>query len=355
MRSGILTMTCAAAILAAAGASAQDKISLTVAAGQATRAMKPLALVGEFFIPEVNKRIKEAGLKVEIEWKEAYAGSLLKPTRVLEGVKDGIAEVGFEPTIFHPDKLPLENITFVVPFVTADVLLVSKAMNKMHATFPEYAEQYAKFNTVRLGGNSYDSYELISTFPVKKVEDVKGRKIATAGAALAWIRGTGAVPVQSNMMEYYNGTKTGVYDAFIIFPSAHPGMKYPEVAPFTVKVGFGAQYAAAIIINKGVFDKFAAPLQKIFREAGEKWGAESDKAMQNAGQTGLAAVAGFKGQVLELPREEQVKWAKMMPNIAKEWADKLDKQGLPGTKVLRAYMDEVRRLGAKPARDWDKE
>jgi TRAP-type C4-dicarboxylate transport system substrate-binding protein len=355
MRRRLIAISGAAAMLAAAGASAQDKINLTIAAGQAPRALKPLQLITDVFIPEVNKRVKEAGLKVEIQWKEAYAGSLLKPTRVLEGVRDGIAEVGFEPTIFHPDKLPLENITFAAPFVTGDVSMVSKAMNKLHATFPEYAEQYAKFNTVRLGGNSYDSYELISTFPVKKVDDIKGKKIGTAGAALSWIRGTGAVPVQSNMMEYYNSTKTGVFEAFIIFPSAHPGMKYPEVAPYTVKVGFGAHYAAAIIVNKGLYDKFPPALQKALRDAGEKWGDESDKAMQNAGQAGLAAVAGFKGQVLDFPREEQVRWAKSMPNIAKEWADKLDKQGLPGTKVLTAYMDEMRRLGAKPARDWDKE
>jgi TRAP-type C4-dicarboxylate transport system substrate-binding protein len=354
MLSRIALLAGAAALLASAAA-AQDKINLTIAAGQAPRALKPLQLITDVFIPEVNKAIKQAGLKTEITWKEAYAGSLLKPTRVLEGVKDGIAEVGFEPTIFHPDKLPLENITFVAPFVTHDVSMVSKAMNKMHATFPEYTAQYAKFNTVRLGGNSYDSYELISTFPVKKVDDVKGKKIGTAGAALAWIRGTGAVPVQSNMMEYYNSTKTGVFEAFIIFPSAHPGMKYPEVAPYTVKVGFGAQYAAAIIINKGLYDKFPSALQKVFRDAGQKWGEESDKAMQNAGQAGLAAVSTFKGQVLEFPRDEQVKWAKMMPNIAKEWAQKLDGQGLPGTKVLVAYMDELRRLGAKPARDWDKE
>ena len=339
MRNGFL-LTCAAAVMMAAGASAQEKISLTIAAGQAPRALKPLQLVTDVFIPEINKAIKEAGLKVEISWKEAYAGSLLKPTRVLEGVKDGIAEVGFEPTIFHPDKLPLENITFMAPFVTNDVSMVSKAMNKMHATFPEYTAQYAKFGTVRLGGNSYDSYELISTFPVRKVEDIKGKKIGTAGAALSWIRGTGAVPVQSNMMEYYNSTKTGVFEGFIIFTSAHPGMKYPEVAPYTVKVGFGAHYAAAMIINQGVFNKFPPALQKIFRDAG---------------QTGLEAVGGFKGQVLEFPREEQVKWAKMMPNIGKEWAQKLDGQGLPGTKALAAYMDEMRRLGAKPARDWDKE
>jgi hypothetical protein len=65
-------------------------------------------------------------------------------------------------------------------------------------------------------------------------------------------------------------------------------------------------------------------------------------------------VSTFKGQVLEFPRDEQTKWARMMPNIAKEWAEKLDKQGLPGSKVLSAYMDEMRRLGAKPAREWDK-
>ena len=352
---GRIGLLAGAVALLAPAASAQEKITLTIAAGQAPRALKPLQLVTDVFIPEVNKGIKEAGLKVEIVWKEAYAGSLLKPTRVLEGVRDGIAEVGFEPTIFHPDKLPLENITFVVPFVTNDVSMVSKAMNKMHATFPEYTAQYEKFNTVRLGGNSYDSYEVVSTFPVRKVEDVKGKKIGTAGAALAWIRGTGAVPVQSNMMEYYNSTKTGVFEAFIIFPSAHPGMKYPEVAPYTVKVGFGAQYAAAMIVNKALFDKWPAALQKVFRDAGAKWGEEADKAMQNAGEAGLQSVAGFKGQVTEFPREEQIKWAKMMPNIAKEWAQKLDGQGLPGTKVLAAYMDEMRRLGAKPARDWDKE
>jgi hypothetical protein len=45
----------------------------------------------------------------------------------------------------------------------------------------------------------------------------------------------------------------------------------------------------------------------------------------------------------------------MMPNIAKEWAQNLDKQKLPGTRALAAYMEDMRKNGAKPARDWDKE
>lgn len=341
--------------LVASTASAQQQIDLTVAAGQPLRAMKPLAMVSEFFIPEVERRIKAAGLNIKINWKEAYAGSLLKPTFVLKGVEDGIADIGFEATIFHPDKLPLEQISFIAPFATSDVVLVGKSINKLHAALPEYRAQYDKFGVVRLAGSSFDSYELFSTFPVQKFDDVKGKKIATAGAALQWLRGTGATPVQSNMMLYYNNAKTGVIDGFIVFPSSIPGMKYPEAAPFVTKVGFGAQYAAALIINKGVYAKLPPELQKILREAGEAWTAGADKAQLDLGNQAFDSVPQFaNAKNFTLTRAEQEKWAAAMPNIAQEWADRTDKAGLPGTKALATYMDELRKAGAKPVRDWDK-
>jgi hypothetical protein len=54
----MLTVCAIGAALAASSASAQQEINLTVAAGQPLRAMKPLAMVSEFYIPEVEKRIK---------------------------------------------------------------------------------------------------------------------------------------------------------------------------------------------------------------------------------------------------------------------------------------------------------
>ena len=336
---------------------AQQEIQLTVAAGQPTRAMRPLAMVSDFFIPEVNKRMTAAGLdkKYKIVWKEAYAGSLLKPTMVLEGTRDGITDIGFEPTIFHPDKLPLEQITFATPFVTSDVELVGRTMDKMHAMFPEYRAMYDKFNVIRLGGSSYDSYELFTTFPVAKFDDIKGKKIATAGAALQWVRGTGATPVQSNMTEYYNSSKTGVIDGFIIFPSSIAGMKYPEAAPYLTKVGFGAQYAAALIINKNVYNKLPPEVRKVLHDAGSAWTTAADKVQLDLGNKGYESVPTFPGaKNYALPRDEQVKWANAMPNVAKEWAERTDKAGFPGTKILNAYMDEMRKAGAKPVRDWDK-
>lgn len=356
LRIATLAASAVAVVFAASDAPAQQReINITVAAGQPVRAMRPLQLVNEFFVPEVDRRIKAANLNIKINWKEAYAGSLLKPTFVLKGVQDGIADIGFEPTIFHPDRLPLEQISFMTPFVTSDVVMVGKAIDRMHETIPEFRAQYDKFGVIRLAGSSFDSYELFSTFPVQKFDDIKGKKISTAGAALQWMRGTPATPVSSNMTLYYNSAKTGVIDGFIIFPSAIPGMKYPEAAPFVTKVGFGAQYAAALIINKDFHAKLPPELQKILKEVGQAWTADADRLQLELGDKGFDSVPSFpNGKTFVLPREEQVKWANAMPNIAKEWADRADKDGLPGNKVLSAYMDELRKQGAKPVRDWDK-
>ena len=89
--------------LASAAAAETKKITLTVAAGQATRAMKPLAMVGEYFIPEVNKRVKAANLPIEIEWKEAYAGSLLQPLQML------IALTGENFEALHESRVMIEG------------------------------------------------------------------------------------------------------------------------------------------------------------------------------------------------------------------------------------------------------
>lgn len=354
MRKLAMRIVCAfSAALTASTAYAQQEVNLTIAAGQALRALPPLALLAEWWVPEVTKRAQAANIK--INWKEAYAGSLLKPTMVLEGTRDGITDVGFEPTIFHPDKLPLEQVSFVTPFTTSNVVQVGKAMEHLHRTIPEYTAQYDKYNVVRLAGSSYDSYELFTTTPVKTFDDLKGKKIATAGAALQWLRGTPAAPVQSNMMLYYNSAKTGVIDGFIIFPSAVKGMKYPEAAPNLTIVGFGAQYAAALLVNKNSWAKLPPALQKIMRETAEEWSAKADAMMQSLGDEGIQATPSFpNGQVFRFDRAEQTKWASAMPNIAKEWAERLDKQGLPGSKALAAYMTEVRKAGVSPVRDWDK-
>jgi TRAP-type transport system periplasmic protein len=55
--------------------------------------------------------------------------------------------------------------------------------------------------------------------------------------------------------------------------------------------------------------------------------------------------------VSELPQAEREKWAKALPDVAGDWAKR---NGDAGRQVLKIFMEEARKRGAKPLRDWDK-
>jgi hypothetical protein len=44
-----------------------------------------------------------------------------------------------------------------------------------------------------------------------------------------------------------------------------------------------------------------------------------------------------------------------LPPIAKQWAQSIDKKGLPGTEVLKAYMDIMRKNNQPIIRHWDRD
>jgi hypothetical protein len=52
---------------------------------------------------------------------------------------------------------------------------------------------------------------------------------------------------------------------------------------------------------------------------------------------------------------ERQKWVQAVPNIAGEWANRIEEQGLPAKQVLTTYMEGIRKRGGTPLRDWDKE
>ena len=135
-------------------------------------------------------------------------------------------------------------------------------------------------------------------------------------------------------------------------------MKFPEAAPYVTKVGFGAQYAAALIINKSVHDGLPPELQTILQ--GGRAGVDRRQPTRAQQDIYIAAYGSvpekFAGaQTFDLPPPGAGRLGGAMPNIAKEWAERIDAQGLPGSKVLAAYMEEMRASGAKPVRNWDQD
>ena len=96
---------------------AQQTINLTAVDGYPPRALQVKTFIN-YFIPEVDKRLAKSG-KYKIRWNKAFAGQIVKVKHVMTGMQKGLGDIGVVTSVFHQDKVPLQAIAYVAPFVTA--------------------------------------------------------------------------------------------------------------------------------------------------------------------------------------------------------------------------------------------
>ena len=303
---------------------------------------------------KINERLKAAGKGDQIKWTHAYAQQLAKFHELFEAVEDGIAGAGLILKNFEPSNLPMESYGVYAPFVATTRVQRTEIDNKLRTLIPELNDAYTKHNQVFIQSGVNDSMQMMTKFPIKKVEDLKGRKIGTSGSYGQWIRGTGATSVTSSMNQSYTNIKNGVYEGYPIGFILGFIYKTYSVAPFVTLVDFGPTTSSAITFNSSVWKSLPAYVQQIIREESKKWPAYQNK-IDNKKRAKFVGIMKKKGaKVSTLAAAEKAKWAAAMPNIAKEWAGRLEKKGLPGNKILTTYMNELRARNIGISRQWDK-
>ena len=333
-------------------ASAQETINMTAIDGYPDRSMWVKEFSG-FFIPRVNEELAKSGA-YKINWQEAYGGQIVKPRGVLEGIKLGLGDIGIVTTIFHNSALPSQGISAVTPFIAADARVVAKAVDEIAKEFPQMNAELAAENQIYLAtGVVLDTYQMFSKTPINSLADLQGQKVAGAGYNLRYLEGIeGAAGVRGGLPNFYNMIQTGVVDAAMLWPEAAKTFKIAEVAPYMLKADLGAVNSKTVTVNAdywaGLPDEVKDVLQAVAVEYRDH---VASIAMDRAGASLEAYVAGG-GTVVEMTADERKAWADSMPNIAADWAKKLDGAGAPGSDMLVAYMDKLKAAGFVPLRDW---
>ena len=345
----------AATVMAAGLTPATAKVYKLTAGSSHPPIVPWVATIKTFVVPESAKRVAAMGKGDSIQWTEAYAGALYNFKNTLEGIENGLADIGWVGTLWEPAKMPLMNVTFYAPFATGDVKALTEVGEELHAKVPALNAAWDKYNQVYLGVQVADTYNVVSKFPLKSMADLKGKKLYTPGAVANWLKGTGAVGINGGLPVYYNGIKTGVADGGIVITTGMLPFKLHEVGKYVTVVDMGGPISGALTINKDTWNSLPAYMQDIFTKLGKEYAkVQSGIVAQNA-EKFLGMMAGQGAVVSTLPAAERRKWAQSMPNVAGEWVKANEAKGVPAGETLRAFMEGVRARGGKPARDWDKE
>ena len=124
--------------------SAQKTINLTAIDGYPTKSLWVKEFIN-FYIPEINKRLAAKG-NYKIRWNQAWGGQIVKPKHVLEGLQKRLGDIGVVTTVFHHDKVPLQAIAYVTPFVTIDPGLVARTVDEIADKFPAMKQAWKSLN-----------------------------------------------------------------------------------------------------------------------------------------------------------------------------------------------------------------
>ncbi len=328
--------------LVATGAIAES-ITLRIGSGHPPGVVYA-GLMQNYFQPELKKRVEER-TDHTIDFVEGYSGSIVKVTEVLEGVQDGIIDIGGFCFCFEPSNLPLHAFQVMMPFGTMDPETSLKIANEVYAEVPYLTDVFPeKFNQILLSQIADGGYNLGTSFPWETLADLKGQKIAGAGLNLNWLEDAGVSPVQSSLATAYTEMKTHVYEGWIMFPSAWINLKLFEPGPYYTLIGFGSMTWHGLTINQDTWDSLPEDVKPILLEVAADFEL----------QTGSVNASEYDRQVKEL--SEMITVTEISPEVRKEWAQslagwpqematELDAQGLPASQVLNLVLDRAEANG----------
>ena len=330
----------------------EKRLLLTMAAAHATT-IPWVSELHDFVVPEFTRYLESSRPDAKIDWIEAYGGALYRWQDTLEGVQIGLTDIGWVGTLWENSKLPLQNITYSLPFISDDLGNLLAVINELHDRIPALSETWAQYNQVFLGASGVDTYHLLTNFPVNSLADLAGKKILAPGTSSVWLKGTGAVAVDGALSTYYTQLKTGVADGTVtILTGAYPYRLY-EVAPYITLVSIGAQFTGAVSANLDFWRSLTPAEQQQLKQLGKRYSERTSRIALERYDKALDAMRAAGATVSTLPAADRKQWIESLGPLAQQWVRRYEKKNLPAKNVLLGLMQGLRERGVKPMQNWD--
>ncbi len=333
----------ATSLLTVGGIARADTFTLRIASGHPPGVVYA-GLMKDYFEPELSARV-EARTEHTINFIEGYSGSIVKVAETLEGVQNGIIDIGGFCYCFEPSNLPLHAFQVMLPFGTMDPTVSLNIARDVYEAVPYLTNVFEEqFNQKLLARIADAGYNLGTSFDWDTVEDLQGIKISGAGLNLNWLRYAGVVPVQGSLPEAYTGIRTHVYEGWIMFPSAWVQLNLYEVGPYYTMIGFGSITWHGLTINMNTWNRLPPEVQEILLEVAadfeEKTGSNNKERYAGDVETLTELIT-----VKELDPEVRTNWALSLKDWPKEMVAELEAKGLPAKLVLETALESAERLG----------
>jgi len=204
--------------------------------------------------------------------------------------------------------------------------------------FDEFMRKmYAKKGIYYVGPLPFGPVSLLSKFPVRKIEDIKGKKIWTEGPLAHLVEALGGQPVWFDPGEVYMGLKLGTIDGVFFGWAELETIKLKEVVKYVMTPSMINPVNFDWIVSMRSWKKLSPELQKAYMKAFRDNILPQHKKSLEVCQQGLDAAKAYGIEVITLSPEEQKKFREASIKVWDKAAQE-DKNSAAAIKMMEDYL-----------------
>jgi TRAP-type C4-dicarboxylate transport system substrate-binding protein len=260
-----------------------------------------------------------------------WGGSLLKADAMYDGIIEGVTDIGVTMPAYNKGRFPLAG-AIELPLGYRDSVLASQVAYDVIRKF-----QPAELNNVHLLYVAAMGFPvLVSSKPVRTLEDMRDMKVGTDGNTAKIAEQLGGVPVSMSTTEVYDALQEGTIDCAMTNLDTVQQFKLAEVAKYMTDihcVGYTSLHLVLMNINK--WNSLPEEVQEeAFNERARKYSVITGEAWDQADKHAMNYALELGAEFIEMSPEEQDRWHAAMRPIIEDYIATLESEGLPGKEIV---------------------
>jgi len=323
----------AAALFATTGAWAQAPVKIKIADSFPVGHYLP-----KYFTTPMMERLKTLPAARGFEFEYYPAEQLGKAKDLLSLTQSGVVDIAYVAPGFVSDKMPL-SVVAELPLQFTGSCMATMAYWNLAKPGGLLAKKEFEPNGVRLLFTIVlPPYQVITKKPFASLKDMEGMKIRASGSAKELLlKKVKAVPVLMPTPEVYESLSRGTIDG-VLFPfnSLPPYDIHKLSKTGTINANFGT-FVANWVISEKRFQSLPPAMQQELTSMGEAYTKSVCQQVEKDEAGDIEKVKAVGVKLTPLSPADSAALISLSQEVAKDWAETLDRRGRSGTEVLNAF------------------
>ena len=256
-------------------------------------------------------------------------GTLLGAKDMMDGVINGLADIGCICMAYQPGRFTITNATSL-PLNIPDAKTGSLVLLDLYNQYQPDAFKDVKVLTMFTTAPA----NIMSREPVKTLADLQGLDLRASGGAAQILKAWGANQVGMPMSSTPEALQKGVVKGLFSSLEVMKDLKFAEICK-NVTMTDTVIYPFAVIMNKSKWDALDDNVKQVMdglsREQAEWTGKYMDDHVRESMEW---SKANHQTNVIELTADQKKEWNAKLEPITKQWIETANEKGLPGDKII---------------------